>query len=88
MAERGLDVHDTRSLRLIEKRVGACLKHYRQKGVLRAEKGPGAFLLWELPASKLMESRRHSLFGTRKNRDVTTSDGAQSLPARFIEALS
>ena len=47
MAERGLNVHDKRLVHLIQKRVGAALKHWRARGVLEATKGPGAFLLWK-----------------------------------------
>ncbi len=48
MAERGLSVHDKRLVRLIGKRIRACLKHYKHKGALRSRKGPGSFLLWEI----------------------------------------
>lgn len=48
MAERGLAVHDKRLVRLLTKRVGASLKHYKHKGTLRATKGPGSYLLWEI----------------------------------------
>jgi|ERR1700722_18181754 len=48
MAERGLNVHDKRLVRLLTKRVGACLKHYKHKGTLRSSKGPGSYLLWEI----------------------------------------
>jgi len=48
MAERDLSVHDKRLVRLLTKRVGASLKHYKHKGVLRATKRPGAYFLWEI----------------------------------------
>lgn len=48
MAERGLNVHDKRLVRIIQKRVGACLKHYRERNVLQSSKGPGSFLLWKV----------------------------------------
>jgi hypothetical protein len=48
MAERGLNIHDKRLVKLIGKRIGACLKHYKHKGTLQARKGPGAYLLWEI----------------------------------------
>jgi hypothetical protein len=51
MAERGLDVHDKRLVRLIGKRIGACLKHDKGEGVLRSAKGPGSLLLWEIARS-------------------------------------
>ena len=48
MAERGLNTSDKRLVRLIGKRVGACLRHQRGKGLVRAERGPGQFMLWEV----------------------------------------
>jgi len=48
MAECGLNVHDKRLVKLIGKRIGACLKHYKHKGALRSRKEPGAFLLWAI----------------------------------------
>lgn len=48
MAERGLNIADKRLVQTLQKRIGACLKHYRQKGTLAASKGPGSFLLWEI----------------------------------------
>lgn len=58
MAARGLNVHDLRLVRLIQKRVGAALKHWRVRGVLQAAKGPGSFLLWEVTSNRLAISRR------------------------------
>jgi hypothetical protein len=48
MAERGLNVSDKRVARTLQKRVGACLKHYRNRGVLEGAKGPGSFILWRI----------------------------------------
>lgn len=48
MAERGLNVSDKRLVRIISKRVGASLKHYKHRGIVRASNGPGSFLLWEI----------------------------------------
>ena len=48
MAERGLDTADKRLMRLVGKRVGACLRHWRNKGVVRSERGPGQYQLWEI----------------------------------------
>ncbi|WP_395015432.1 hypothetical protein [Dongia sp.] len=48
MAERGLNVSDKRLVRTIQKRIGACLKHYRNRGVLEGTKGPGSFILWRV----------------------------------------
>ncbi len=46
MAERSLNASDKRLLRTVSKRVGACLRHYRNKGVLRSEKVAGGRLMW------------------------------------------
>jgi hypothetical protein len=35
-------------LRVIHKRVGACLRNYRGKGLVRASDGPGRTVLWEI----------------------------------------
>ena len=37
MAERGLNTADKRLVKLVGKRVGACLRHQRAKGLLRSE---------------------------------------------------
>lgn len=52
MAERGLNVHDKRLVHLMQKRVGAALKHWRERGTLTSRKGPGSFLLWEIPEGR------------------------------------
>ncbi|MCI0430419.1 MAG: hypothetical protein L0210_07750 [Rhodospirillales bacterium] len=48
MAERGLDTADRRLLRTIDRRVGACLRHHRTKGLLRSYRGPEQFMVWEI----------------------------------------
>ena len=48
MAERGLNTADTKLVKLIAKRVGACLRHQRDKGFVRSEPGPGQHLVWEM----------------------------------------
>ena len=48
MAERGLNSADAKLMRLIGKRVGACLRHHRSKGVVRSEPGGGQRLVWEI----------------------------------------
>ncbi len=48
MTERGLNTADTKLVRLIGKRVGACLRHQREKGLVRSRPGPGAYLVWEI----------------------------------------
>ena len=48
IAERELNTSDKRLVRLVGKRVGACLCHQREKGLVRSEPGPGQFMLWEV----------------------------------------
>ena len=48
MAERGPNASDKRLVRLVGKRVGACLRHQREKGLVRSRPGPGQYMLWEM----------------------------------------
>jgi hypothetical protein len=48
MAERGLDTANVRLLKTMQKRTGACLRHWLQRGVASKKPGPGQFVLWEL----------------------------------------
>ncbi len=48
MAERGLNTSDKRLVRLVGKRVGACLRHQRAKGLVRDEQGPKQCLVWKI----------------------------------------
>jgi len=48
MAERGLNTADPRLLKLVGKRVGACLRHHRSTKLLRSAKGAGPYMVWEL----------------------------------------
>ena len=48
MASRGLAATDKPLLRVIHKRVGACLRNYRSKGLVRAVEGPARVVLWEI----------------------------------------
>jgi hypothetical protein len=48
MAARNLDTADRRLVRLMGKRVGACLRNHRDKGVVRSERGPGECLAWRV----------------------------------------
>ena len=48
MAERGLNTSDAGLVRLVGKRVGACLRHHRAKGLVRSEAGPETYLVWEI----------------------------------------
>jgi len=47
MKERGMNTNDKHTVQLMVRRVGACLKHHRNKGVLRSVKGADGFMLWE-----------------------------------------
>ncbi len=46
MAQRGLNTADKRLVRLTRKRIGAALRHQRDKGLVRSEYGPGQHLVW------------------------------------------
>jgi hypothetical protein len=48
MAERGLDTANLRLLKTMQKRTGACLRHWLQRGVASKQPGPGQFVLWEM----------------------------------------
>ena len=50
IAERGLNTADKRNVRLISKRVGACLRHYRAKKIVKSQQILGQALIWELQA--------------------------------------
>ena len=50
MAERGLNASDKRLVRLVGKRVGACLRHQRERGLVRSR--PGAYLVWEIASAQ------------------------------------
>jgi hypothetical protein len=48
LVERALDKNDQRLLRLMTKRVGVALRGQKDKGAVRAEQGPGQYVIWEL----------------------------------------
>lgn len=48
MKERGLDAGNGQLRRVMARRVGACLRNHRKRGVVRSITEPGAFNLWEL----------------------------------------
>jgi len=48
LTERALNREDQRLLRLMTKRVGVALRLQRAKGVVRADQGPGQYMLWEI----------------------------------------
>jgi hypothetical protein len=47
MSERNLNLNDKKLVRIVSKRAGACLKHYRNKGAVRSER-QGSQLRWEI----------------------------------------
>lgn len=48
MTERDLNSSDTRLRKTIMKRVHACMRHYRTKGIVQSAPGPGNRMLWKL----------------------------------------
>jgi hypothetical protein len=48
MAERGMNTADKRLVKTVSKRVAACLRHHRPKGLLRSYDGLGQNLIWEI----------------------------------------
>ncbi len=48
LVERALDKNDQRLLRLMTKRVAVALRLQKDKGVVKAEQGPGQYVLWEI----------------------------------------
>ena len=48
LVERALDKSDQRLLRLMTKRVGVALRLQRDKGGVRAEQGPGQYMMWTI----------------------------------------
>jgi hypothetical protein len=48
MAERGMNTADKRLVKTVSKRVGACLRHHRLKGLIKSGKGLGAHITWEI----------------------------------------
>lgn len=55
MSDRGLNTADKRLVQTIGKRVGACLKHYRNHGLLASSEvndKRGRFMMWEVAGAK------------------------------------
>lgn len=50
MAERGMNTADKGLVKTVGKRVGACLRHHRTKGLIRSVDGLGDRLAWEVAA--------------------------------------
>src|SRR6476660_10092110 len=48
LVERALDKNDQQLLRLMTKRVAVALRLQKDEGVVRAEQGPGQYVLWEI----------------------------------------
>ncbi|MCH8095959.1 MAG: hypothetical protein IID53_02615 [Proteobacteria bacterium] len=51
MAGRGLNTADKRLVRLVGKRVGACLRHHRNRGLVQSKRGPETHLVWWITRS-------------------------------------
>ncbi|HET6157594.1 MAG TPA: hypothetical protein VFE34_04555 [Dongiaceae bacterium] len=49
MAERSLNTADKHLVNTIKKRIGACLRHNRSRGIVRNASGPGKTVDWEIP---------------------------------------
>lgn len=48
MAERSLNAADKHLVNTIKKRIGACLRHNRKRGVVNNIEGPGNAVLWQI----------------------------------------
>jgi hypothetical protein len=48
MAARGMNTVDKRLVKTVGKRVGACLRHHRTKGLIRSADGLGGRIAWEV----------------------------------------
>jgi hypothetical protein len=48
MEDRSLNTADKRLVTIIQKRVGACLRNLRIKGLVRSEQPPGNSTMWEI----------------------------------------
>ena len=48
LIERALDKSDQRLLRVMTKRAAVALRLQEDKGVVKAEQGPGQYVLWEI----------------------------------------
>jgi len=51
MVGRSLNATDKPLLRVLSKRVGACLRHYRQAGLVKSIDGPSRSILWQVKRS-------------------------------------
>lgn len=48
MKERGLDTGNKVLIRTMNKRIGTCLRHWKNRGALRSIRGAGQVHVWEL----------------------------------------
>jgi hypothetical protein len=48
MASRGMNTADKRLVKTVGKRVGACLRHHRAKGLIRSAKGLADRIAWKV----------------------------------------
>lgn len=55
MRERGLAIDNPALFRIISKRVGACLRHWKnERGVVRSMPGPGQQHLWQIEPNQVV----------------------------------
>jgi hypothetical protein len=54
MKERGLNVDDPKTVRLMTQRIVASLGHWKRRGYLKSSPGPGikGMLLWEIAGNR------------------------------------
>lgn len=52
IAGRGLNASDKPLLKVLSKRVGSCLRHYRQLGQVESIDGPGRTILWKIAVDR------------------------------------
>jgi hypothetical protein len=55
MAERGVNTADKRLVKTVGKRVGACLRHHRTKGLIQSAEGLGDRIAWEVARRRHLE---------------------------------
>jgi hypothetical protein len=48
MADRGMNTADKKLVKTVSKRVSACLRHHRLKGLISSETGIGPHLMWKI----------------------------------------
>lgn len=48
LAERGMNTADKRLVKTVTKRIGACMRHHRTRGLVRSSEGLGKRIAWEV----------------------------------------